>query len=277
MFDNLNSLSSRTALHNGIQMPVLGLGVWKMQDGEEVKNAVKYAIEHGYRLIDTAAAYGNEAGVGQAIQESSVPREELFITTKVWNSDQGYDTTLKAFEKSMKKLKLDYLDLYLIHWPGKDKFKDTWRAMERLYDESRIKAIGVCNFHTHHLEELIDGSRVVPMVNQVEYHPLLSQTELRQYCRQHKIQLEAWSPLMQGRLNLPVLAQLAEKYGKSPAQIVLRWDLQNGVITIPKSARPQRIVENADVFDFELSEDDMEAIDRLNEDNRYGGHPDRFF
>lgn len=277
MFDNLNGFESRVKLNNGVEMPVLGLGVWRVQDGDDTRNSVKYAIQQGYRLIDTAAAYYNEDGVGQGIQEADVAREELFITTKVRNQDQGYESTLQAFDESLNKLKLDYLDLYLIHWPGKVKFKDTWRAMEKLYEEGRIKAIGVCNFLEHHLDALIDSARVVPMVNQVEYHPLLNQAELKQYCDRNKIQLQAWSPLMQGRLDLPVFKQLSEKYGKTPAQIVLRWDLQNGVITIPKSVRPQRIIENSQVFDFELSDDDMEAIDNLNQDHRFGYHPDMPF
>ena len=177
MFAELKGLDSRVKLHNGVEMPVMGLGTWRIADGEEARSSVKYAIQQGYRMIDTAAAYYNETGVGQGIRESNVPREELFIVTKVANDDQGYDSTLKAFDESMKKLKLDYLDLYLIHWPGKYKFKDTWRAMENLYEEGRVKAIGVCNFHAHHLDELIDSSSVVPMVNQVECHPLLNQAD----------------------------------------------------------------------------------------------------
>jgi len=271
-----DSLSSTVTLHNGVKMPIFGLGVWKVEDGAEVENAVKYAIKAGYRLIDTAAVYGNEEGVGNAIQDSGLPRENLFITTKVWNGDQGYDSTLRAFEESMKRLKLDYLDLYLIHWPVKGKYKDTWRAMEKLYEEGRIRAIGVSNFHSHHLDDLIDSAKVVPMVNQVEFHPLLTQEELRAYCKRNKIQFEAWSPLMQGNLDLPVLKQLGEKYGKSPAQIVLRWDIQNEVITIPKSVRESRIIENADIFDFELSEEDMEAINSLNQNKRFGSNPDNF-
>jgi diketogulonate reductase-like aldo/keto reductase len=271
-----DSLKSTVTLQNGVRMPVLGLGVWKVEDGAEVEAAVKYAVEAGYRSIDTAAAYGNEEGVGNAIQNCGVPREELFITTKVWNGDQGYDTTLQAFDKSMKKLKLDTLDLYLIHWPVKGKYKDTWRAMEKLYEEGRIRAIGVCNFHAHHLEDLINDAHVVPMVDQVEFHPLLTQEKLRKFCKANKIQLEAWSPLMQGRLDMPVLVQLAEKYGKSPAQIILRWDLQHDVVTIPKSVHQNRIIENAEVFDFELSDDDMEAIDNRNENRRFGSDPDNF-
>jgi len=276
MFE-LKGLDSRIKLHNGVEMPIFGLGTWKLKDGDEAKTAVKFAIEHGYRLIDTAAAYFNERGVGQAIRESNVPREELFITTKVANYDQGYDSTLRAFEESMDKLDLDYLDLYLIHWPGKNKFIDTWRAMEKLYEEGRIKAIGVCNFLEHHLERLMDNCSVAPMVNQVECHPLLTQEELHQYCKERNIQLEAYSPLMQGRLNWPVINQLAEKYGKNPAQIILRWNLQRGIIPIPKSGNPKRIVENAQVFDFELSEEDMELINGMNEERRFCGHPDHFF
>lgn len=274
----IENLDSRVKLHNGVEMPIFGLGVWKMRDGEEVKNAVRHAIQQGYRLIDTAAAYGNEAGVGQGIQESNAAREELFIVTKVANGDQGYDTTLKAFEESMKKLRLEYLDLYLIHWPGKHKFKDTWRAMEKLYQEGQIRAIGVCNFLPHHMDELLDSCTVAPMVNQVECHPLLNQKELREYCKGKDIQLQAYSPLMHGNLNLlPVLDQLAEKYGKTPAQIVLRWNLQNGVIIIPKSSNPKRIEENSRIFDFELSGDDMETINNLNENRRFNPHPDYFF
>ena len=273
MFD---SLTSTVTLHNGVKMPVMGLGVWKAKDGPEVESAVKYAVEAGYRSIDTAAAYGNEEGVGNAIRDCGVPREDLFITTKLWNANHGYDSTLRAFDSSMKKLKLDYLNLYLIHWPVKGKYKDTWRAMEKLYEDGRIRAIGVCNFHIHHLEDLIDSAHVTPMVDQVEFHPLLTQEELREFCRRNKIQLEAWSPLMQGRLDLPVLKQLGEKYGKSPAQIILRWDLQNEVVTIPKSVHKERIIENSNVFDFELSDDDMETISSQNQNRRFGADPDNF-
>jgi diketogulonate reductase-like aldo/keto reductase len=198
---------------------------------------VKTAIKAGYRSIDTAAFYGNESGVGKAVKESAVPREDLFITTKVWNSDQGYDSTLKAFDESMKKLQLDYLDLYLIHWPTKGKHKDTWRALETLYAGQRVRAIGVCNFHIHHLEELLAGCSIKPMVNQVEFHPLLTQNELRSFCKANNIQFEAWSPLMQGHLDHSVLAEIGHKYKKSAAQVVLRWDLQNEVVTIPIYSR----------------------------------------
>ncbi|WML38208.1 aldo/keto reductase [Neobacillus sp. OS1-2] len=269
------NLQDTTTLHNGVKMPWLGLGVFKVKEGAEVVESVKAAIRNGYISIDTAAVYKNEEGVGQAIRESGVNREELFITSKVWNADQGYETTLKAFETSLNKLGLDYLDLYLIHWPGKDKYKDTWKALEKLYKEGRIRAIGVSNFQIHHLEDLISSAEIKPMVNQVEYHPHLTQKELQAFCVKEDIQLEAWSPLKQGQLlEEPVLVDIAQKYNKSVAQVILRWDLQNGVVTIPKSIKEHRIIENADVFDFELSAEDMEKIDGLNQDSRAGSHPD---
>ncbi|WP_028547309.1 aldo/keto reductase [Paenibacillus sp. UNC451MF] len=267
-------ISDSTVLSNGVKMPWLGLGVWKTQNGEEVIQAVKAAIQAGYRSIDTAAAYGNEEGVGTAIKQSGISRDELFITTKVWNSDQGYDSTLKAFDESRRKLGLDVIDLYLIHWPVKGKYKDTWRALEKLYKDGSVRAIGVSNFLVHHLEDLIGQSAVKPMVDQVEFHPLLNQPELRSFCPQHQIQLEAWSPLMQGNLDLPLLTELGAKYGKSPAQIVLRWDLQHGIVTIPKSITAHRIQENGNVFDFQLTQDEMARLDALNKDHRFGPHPD---
>ncbi|AGX03135.1 MULTISPECIES: aldo/keto reductase [Bacillaceae] len=271
------SLQDTTKLHNGVEMPWFGLGVFKVQEGSEVIDSVKAAINNGYKSIDTAAIYGNEEGVGQAIKESGAPREELFITTKVWNSEQGYDSTLAAFDESLSKLGLEYVDLYLIHWPVKGKYKDTWRALEKLYKDGRVRAIGVSNFHVHHLEDLLETAEIVPMVNQVEYHPHLAQLELREFCKQKGIQLEAWSPLKQGQLlDEPVITEIAEKHKKSPAQIILRWDLQNEVITIPKSVKEHRIIENADIFDFELSSEDMEKIDALNKNERVGADPDNF-
>lgn len=256
-------------------MPWFGLGVFKVENGSEATESVKAAIKNGYRSIDTAAVYKNEEGVGIGIKESGVAREELFITSKVWNEDQGYDTTLAAFEKSLERLQLDYLDLYLIHWPGKDKYKDTWRALEKLYKDGKIRAIGVSNFQVHHLEELLKDAEIKPMVNQVEFHPRLTQKELRDYCKKQGIQLEAWSPLMQGQLlDNEVLTQIAEKYNKSVAQVILRWDLQHEVVTIPKSIKEHRIIENADIFDFELSQEDMDKIDELNQDERVGPNPD---
>ncbi len=272
-------LKSATTLHNGVKMPWFGLGVYKMREENETVEAIKVAIEHGYRSIDTAAIYQNEALVGKAIKECGVPREELFITSKVWNSEQGYETTLAAFEETMTKLDLEYLDLYLIHWPvpAQAKYKETWKALEKLYKDGRIRAIGVSNFQVHHLKDLIAECEVVPMVNQVEYHPKLTQLELHDFCKENKIQLEAWSPLMQGKLlDDPTLVEIAKKYHKSVAQIVLRWDIQNEVVTIPKSVTPHRIKENASIFDFELSQDDMEQINRLNEDARVGPNPDEF-
>ncbi|KEQ26667.1 aldo/keto reductase [Paenibacillus tyrfis] len=263
-----------TVLNNGVHMPWLGLGVWKTKEGDEVVQAVQHALEAGYRSIDTAAVYGNEAGVGQAIQASGIPRDQLFVTTKVWNADQGYDSTLRAFEESRRKLQLEVIDLYLIHWPVKGKYKETWKALEKLYKDGLVRAIGVSNFKVHHLEDLLQDSEIVPAVNQVEFHPLLIQQELRTFCKEHKIQLEAWSPLMQGNLDLPLLSELANKYGKTPAQIILRWDLQHGVVTIPKSIRESRIRENIDVFDFTLSDEDMARLDSLNQDRRFGPDPD---
>lgn len=271
------SLQDTTTLHNGVKMPWFGLGVFKAQEGQEVINAVKSAINNGYRSIDTAAVYKNEEGVGQGIKESGMAREDLFITTKVWNSDQGYDSTLAAFETSLSKLGLDYLDLYLIHWPGKDKYKETWKALEKLYKDGRVRAIGVSNFQVHHLKELISDSEVKPMVNQVEFHPTLAQKELLTYCEQEGIQLEAWSPLKQGQLlDDPILSEIAKKYNKTVAQIILRWDLQMKVVTIPKSIKEERIIANAAIFDFELSSEDMEKIAELNKEDRVGPNPDDF-
>ncbi|MEI4830029.1 aldo/keto reductase [Bacillus sp. FJAT-53711] len=274
-------LQDKTTLHNGVQMPWFGIGVFKVEEGPELVNAVKTAITHGYRSIDTAAIYGNEEGVGQGIregiQQAGISREDVFITSKVWNADLGYESTIAAYETSLNKLGLEYLDLYLIHWPVEGKYKEAWRALETLYKEGRVKAIGVSNFQIHHLEDLMKDAEIKPMVNQVEYHPRLTQKELQAFCQEHDIQLEAWSPLMQGQLlNHEVLQEIANNYNKSVAQVILRWDLQNGVITIPKSTKEHRIVENADVFNFELKEEDMKRIDDLNENHRVGPDPDNF-
>ncbi|OPA81094.1 glyoxal reductase [Paenibacillus selenitireducens] len=272
---SVKHIADRVKLNNGVEMPWLGLGVWKAEDGQEVASAVKSAIELGYRSIDTAAVYKNEAGVGQGIAESGIAREELFVTTKVWNSDQGYESTLQAFEESRNKLGLDYIDLYLIHWPVKGKYIDTWRALEKLYSDGRVRAIGVSNFHIHHLNDILESGSVVPVVNQVEYHPLLAQRELLAFCKSHQIVMEAWSPLMQGKLfEDPTLNDIAAKYGKSVSQVILRWDLQHGVITIPKSVNRERIAQNGDIFDFELSVEDMQRIDAMNKDQRVGPDPD---
>ncbi|XKG24101.1 aldo/keto reductase [Ureibacillus chungkukjangi] len=277
----MKNLQATTTLHNGVKMPWFGLGVFKVEEGPELVNAVKAAIKNGYRSIDTAAIYGNEEGVGKGIkeglQEAGISREELFVTSKVWNADLGYESTLAAFETSLAKLDLEYLDLYLIHWPVEGKYKDAWRALETLYKESRIKAIGVSNFQIHHLEDLMKDAEIKPMINQVEYHPRLTQKEVQAFCKENGIQLEAWSPLMQGQLlDNETLQEIAGKHNKSVAQIILRWDLQNGVVTIPKSTKEHRIIENADVFDFELTNEDMKQIDGLNQNHRVGPDPDNF-
>lgn len=275
------NLQATTTLHNGVEMPWFGLGVFKVEEGPSVIDAVKTAIKNGYRSIDTAAIYKNEEGVGQGIREgikeAGISREDLFITSKVWNSDFGYETTLAAYEESLKKLGLEYLDLYLIHWPVEGKYKETWRALETIYKENRVKAIGVSNFHVHHLKDVLADAEIVPMVNQVEYHPSLTQKELQAFCKENKIQLEAWSPLMQGKLlEEPTLKEISQTYNKSVAQIILRWDLQNEVVTIPKSINESRIIENASIFDFELSNEDMKRIDHLNKNERTGPDPDNF-
>ena len=264
-------------LNNGITMPQLGLGVFAIPDGKEVREAIKIAFNEGYRSIDTATVYGNEKGVGQAIEESNIPREEIFLTTKVWNNDQGYDATLKAFQQSMDRLGVDYVDLYLIHWPVKGKYNDTWKALEKLYHDGRVRSIGVSNFKVHHLEALFKTAKVAPAVNQIELHPYLVQKELRDFCAQHDIKIEAWSPLGRGAvLGDPTLIQLGQKYGKSAAQVTLRWHIQYGIITIPKSSRAERIKENISIFDFDLEQGDMDIIDGLNRNHRIGPDPDNF-
>jgi len=274
-------LQDTTTLHNGVKMPWFGIGVFKVEEGPELINSVKTAIKNGYRSVDTAAIYGNEEGVGKGIQEglkeAQISREELFVTSKVWNADLGYESTLAAYETSIKKLGLEYLDLYLIHWPVEGKFKEAWRALETLYKEGRIKAIGVSNFQIHHLEELMKDAEIKPMINQVEYHPRLSQNDLHEFCKRNGIQLEAWSPLMQGQLlDNDILHEIARKHNKSVAQIILRWDLQNEVVTIPKSTKEHRIIENANVFDFELTNEEMDVIHGLNQNLRVGPDPDNF-
>jgi len=270
------TIDSTAELLNGVEMPRLGLGVWRTQEGDEVERAVTAALQAGYRAIDTASMYGNEAGVGSAVRASGLPRDSLFITTKVWNNQQGYDETLRAFRESAERLDLGVVDLYLIHWPVKGKYIDTYRALEELYDQGLVRALGVSNFHIHHLEDLMGSCRIKPMVNQVELHPLLTQKKLQMFCRKEGIQIESWRPLMLGNLDLPLLRELSAKYGKTPAQVVIRWHLQQGIVTIPKSVRPDRIRENADVFDFELEPADMNRIDALNEDRRFGMDPDHF-
>lgn len=274
-------LNSKVTLNNGVQMPWLGLGVFLAKEGTEVVQTVKAALKYGYLSIDTAAAYNNEEGVGRAIAESiaegTVAREDIFVTSKVWNSNQGYDSTLAAFNESLHKLNLDYLDLYLVHWPVKGKYKETWRALEKVYAEGKVKAIGVSNFQVHHLDDLLQDATVVPAVNQIELHPLLAQQQLRDYCKSKNIQVEAWSPLGQGNLlDHKLLKKIAVKHGKTTAQIILRWDIELGVVTIPKSVKEHRIIENANIFDFQLDADDIAAIATLNENKRFGSDPDNF-
>lgn len=264
-------------LHNGVRMPYFGLGVYLSEDGQEVIDAIKWAVEAGYRHIDTASIYANEEGVGEGIKQCGAKREDLFAVSKVWNADQGYESTLKAFNDSLKRLDLDYLDLYLIHWPVKGKYKESWRALEQLYKERKVRAIGVSNFLQHHLEDLLETAEIVPMVNQMEFHPYLVQQDLLDYCKAHKIQYEAWSPMMQGRIfDMDDLKVMAKKYNKSVAQIVLRWDLQKGVITIPKSSKKERIEANAAIFDFELAYEDVAYLDSLEKGKRFGPDPDTF-
>ncbi|MCG8384457.1 MAG: aldo/keto reductase [Cytophagales bacterium] len=258
-------------LNTGLKMPSIGLGVLFAKNDGEVQRAVVSALKSGYRKIDTASAYQNERGVGSAIQESGIPREEIFLATKVWNTEQGYDKTLLAFEHSLKQLKTDYVDLYLIHWPVKSKYKDTYRAMEQLYSSGRVKAIGVCNFNIEQLEDLMEHSNIVPAINQVEMHPHLSQNELLKFANTHKIQLEAWRPIMMGEvMDIPKLVEIGEAHKKSPVQITLRWLIQRGVAVIPKSVTPQRIVHNFEIFDFELTNEEMAVIEGLNKNRHLG-------
>lgn len=268
---------STKQLVNGVEMPRIGLGVYKMTDPEIAMQAIATALDTGYRHIDTASIYANEKEVGEAVRNSSVSREDIFITTKVWNTDQGYDQTLKAFEKSLQLLGLEYIDLYLTHWAVKETFLDTYRAIERLYDEKLIRATGVSNHHQHHLEAIAAKANIQPMVNQIECHPRLTQFDLREYCAEKGIAITSWSPLARGGLlEEPTLQRISGKYGKSTAQTIIRWHLQHDLIVIPKSITPARIADNINVFDFELSFEDMKNIDALNLNERSGSDPDNF-
>lgn len=270
------SLTSTKKLSNGVEMPYLGFGVFLVKDPIECEQSVVSAIKNGYRSIDTATRYENEEFVGNAIKACGVPREELFITTKVWVNDFGYEETKKAFHQSIKDLQLEYLDLYLIHWAAPN-YEETWRAMEDLYEEGLVRAIGVCNFQIHHLEKLMQTANVVPMINQIETHPFFHQKELRTFMEKHDIAHEAWAPLGQGKNNLfedETLKSIGNKYGKSIAQVILRWHLERDTIIIPKSVHEHRIIENADLFDFSLNEEEMNAIDQLDTNQRSFGDPD---
>lgn len=265
-------------MHNGVEIPLLGLGTWKMSDSE-ARQAVGLALKLGYRHIDTASVYGNEVGVGRAIAESNLPRESVFVTTKLWNDAQraGYDACLQAFDESLARLGLSYVDLYLVHWPCKGRYLEAWRAMESIYASGRARAVGVSNFMVHHLDDLLRGTSLVPHNNQVELHPRLVQRPLMTYCRERRIVQTAWSPLMKGAVAaIPELVEIGRKYGKTPAQVALRWNVQLGVVTIPKTTRRERLEENAAIFDFELSSDDMARITSLDRGERIGPDPDNF-
>jgi diketogulonate reductase-like aldo/keto reductase len=271
------SIADTVQLASGRKMPKLGFGTWKIKDGREVKEAVIHAIEAGYRHVDTAAIYENETGVGQAIHDCRVPRESIFLTTKIWNDDirGGRAAVLKACEASLERLNVDYVDLLLLHWPiTAAKNRDAWLAMEELYHAGKARSIGVSNYMVEHLEALLTTATVQPMVNQVEFHPYLLQPELAGYCRKHGIVREAWSPLMQGKISeVPAIVEVARRHQRTPAQIVLHWDLQHQVVTIPKSTNPKRIVENAGLFDFELTPDDLALLDQLDRGERFGPDP----
>jgi methylglyoxal/glyoxal reductase len=261
------TLQSRKTLNNGVQIPMLGLGVYQIPPGKTTQEAVKFALATGYRLIDTAALYGNERDVGKAVKESGIDREEVFVATKLWNSDHGYDSTIRAFENSLSLLGLEYIDLFLVHWPVPGLRRETWKAMQFLLHEGRCTAIGVSNYTIAHIEELLADATAVPAVNQVEFSPFLYQDELLSFCNAHEIQLEAYSPLTRGvRFRDPTIMRVAQRYSRTPAQILIRWSLQHGLVVIPKSSRKERIRENSEVFDFEISPQDINELDSLSED-----------
>lgn len=277
------SLADAYELNNGVLIPCVGFGTWQSKNGEMAYQAVTAALSCGYRHIDTAACYGNEESIGQAIVDSDVPREEIFVTSKLWNTERGYEKTLAAFQETMRRLKLEYLDLYLIHWPlargPKEEWSrvnsDTWRAFEKLYAEGYIRAIGVSNFLGHHLEPLMENAKVMPAVDQIEIHPGYRQQEAVDFCKAHNIVVEAWGPMGTGRLlDNEQLKAIGAKYGKSVAQICIRWDIQHGILPLPKSSNPERIAQNAQVFDFELSDEDMRVIDQMPFCGGLKMHPD---
>ena len=271
-------LRTTRKLNNGVEIPMFGLGVFRSPEGKETSDAVRWAIEAGYVHIDTAKIYGNEKSVGQGIRDGGVAREKLFVTTKLWNDDMRQNRQMQAIDESLKLLGVEYVDLYLIHWPVEN-YLESWKCMEKILASGKARAIGVSNFQIHHLDKVLAETDIVPAANQIEIHPHLTQEPLRKYCEGKGIALEAYSPLGgQGStvMSDPVMKKIGDKHGKSPAQVALRWDLQNGIITIPKSVHQKRIVENAQVFDFELSADEMAAINALNRNERNGGDPDNF-
>ena len=279
----MKNLSDTFTLSNGVKIPCVGFGTWRTPDGEVAVSSVKEALKVGYRHIDTAAAYKNEGSVGKAIKESEVPREEIFVTSKLANPDHGYETTLRAFDKTMEELDLEYLDLYLIHWPvpighredWKEDILATWRAFEELYKEGRIKAIGVSNFKIHHLQHIIDNCEIKPMVNQIEFHPSCLREDIVNFCRENNILVEAWSPLASGEVfKVEELKPIAEKYNKNVAQLVIRWVLQKEVLPLPKSVHSDRIKSNGEIFDFEISYEDMHLIDKITSCKGSGSDPD---
>lgn len=265
-------------LNNGVEIPVLGLGIYLMENLHEMKQAVESALQAGYRSFDTAQMYGNEALLGETLQGCGISRKELFLTSKVDNGNQGYENTLASFSKSLKKLQTDYLDLFLVHWPGQQRTRllETWKAMEKLYEDGLVRAIGVCNCEPKHLGWILEKSEIVPAINQVENNPLFQDKALAVWCREKGIQMEAWAPLIRGSFHLPGLKEMAEKYHKTPAQIILRWDIQKDYIVIPKSVHPNRILENAALFDFSLEEKDIAILDQMNQGKRTSFDPQTF-
>ncbi len=273
----LESLADTVEIAPGVAMNRLGLGTYRAEAGPDAEGEVAAGLAMGYRLIDTAALYANEASVARALAASGVPRDEVFVATKLWNADQGYDSALRAFDVSLERLGFDHVDLYLMHWPVPGKLRDTWRAMEEILASKRTRAIGVCNFLVHHLDDLLALAHTPPAVNQFEHHPRLQQPELASYCETHGITVQAWAPVMRGRvLLIPELVQIAQRHGKSPAQVSIRWILQRGIVTIPKSIHENRLRENAAVYDFELSDAEMAIIESLDRGERLGPDPDRY-
>jgi diketogulonate reductase-like aldo/keto reductase len=273
----LTSLADTVEIAPGVAINRLGLGTYRADEGPDVENEIRWALADGYRTIDTAALYGNEESVGRVIRESGLARDEVFVTTKLWNTDQGYDSALRAFDTSLARLDFDHVDLYLVHWPVLGKMRDTWRALEEIRASGRARAIGVCNFLVHHLEELAGFATIPPALNQLEHHPRLQQPELVAYCHDHGIAVQAWAPIMRGRVSLiPEIVAIARTHDKTPAQVSIRWILQRGLITIPKSVHERRIAENCAVYDFALTDAEMAIIETLDRGERIGPDPDRF-